>query len=122
MKDIGSYEVADKVDLIRSQIDSIMNPDRKQMERLYGLVEKGKKGYIDSIIYNYSGVYNNLTDALSKGNSDLQFKFQSDPELIRAYYNKPGFNDKLRSAIDKEYFEITLTGTSVVASEGTRYL
>lgn len=122
MKDIGSYEVADKVDLIRSQIDSIMNPDRPQMERLYGLVEKGKKGYIDSIIYNYSGVYNNLTDALSKGNSDLQFKFQSDPELIKAYYNKPGFNDKLRSAIDKEYFEITLTGTSVVASEGTRYL
>jgi len=122
MKDIGSYEVADKVDLIRSQIDSIMNPDRPQMERLYGLVEKGKKGYIDSIIYNYSGVYNNLTDALSKGNSDLQFKFQSDPELIKAYYSKPGFNDKLRSAIDKEYFEITLTGTSVVASEGTRYL
>jgi predicted RND superfamily exporter protein len=122
MKDIGSYEVADKVDLIKSQIDSIMNPDRPQLERLYALVEKGRSGYIDSLVYGYSGVYNTLTDDLAKGNSDLQFKFQSDPELIKAYYKKPGFKKKLRAAIDQEYFDITLTGTSVVASEGTRYL
>ena len=122
MKDIGSYEVADKVDLIRSQIDSIMNPDRPQLERLYALVEKGKTGYIDSLVYGYSGVYNTLTDAIAKGNSDLQFKFQSDPDLIKAYYKKPEFKKKLRTAIDQEYFDITLTGTSVVASEGTRYL
>ena len=122
MKDIGSYEVADKVDLIRSQIDSIMNPDRPQLERLYALVEKGKTRYIDSLVYGYSGVYNTLTDAIAKGNSDLQFKFQSDPEHIKVYYKKPEFKKKLRAAIDQEYFDITLTGTSVVASEGTSYL
>ena len=56
MKDLGSYEVADKVDLIKNQIDSILNPDRKDLERLYAKVKKGKQEYIDSIIYNYSGV------------------------------------------------------------------
>ncbi|MGB1730376.1 MAG: MMPL family transporter, partial [Crocinitomicaceae bacterium] len=33
-----------------------------------------------------------------------------------------GFYPVLRNAIDKEYFDVTFTGTSVVAAEGTKYL
>src|SRR5690606_27103255 len=31
MKDIGSYEVADKVDTMRVRIDGILNPDKKNI-------------------------------------------------------------------------------------------
>jgi predicted RND superfamily exporter protein len=122
MKDIGSYEVSDEVMLVQNRIDSIMNPDKKDIERLFAKVEKGKKMYIDSILDNYNSVYNSLTAVLSNGNADKQLAFDSDPELVKTYYNKPNFKKQLRKAIDNEYYDVQLTGTSVVASVGTQYL
>ena len=122
MRDIGSYEVSDKVKLVKRKIDKVMNPEKADIERLYKKVLAGKKQYYDSIVYNYSGVYNALTAELSGGDADKQLAFDSDPELIRKYFGKPGFNKQLRKAIDHEYYEIKLTGTSIVASEGTQYL
>lgn len=122
MKDLGSYEVADRVKGIKNRIDSIMNPDKKDIERLYSKAAKGKKAYIDSIIDNYSYINNSLTAIIAKGNAELEEKFNYDPSLIKNYYGKPNFMKQLRSAIDGEYYDVTLTGVSVVASEGTRYL
>lgn len=122
MKDIGSYEVADKVDSMRVRIDEILNPDKKHIENLYAKVIKGKKPYVDSIIYGYPAIYNGLTALLSNGNQEKQLEFDSNPDKIKSFLGKKGFNQKLRKAIDDEYYELTLTGTSVVASEGTQYL
>jgi uncharacterized protein len=122
MKDLGSYEVEDQVHLIEKRIDSIMNPDKPILENYYSKFEKGNKGYIDSIFDLSSGVYNNLTALISNGNDKMQYAFDSDPELVRNYFTKPNFKKKLRKAIDNEYYGVTLTGTSVVASEGTKYL
>jgi predicted RND superfamily exporter protein len=83
MKDVGSYQVSDKVAEIKSMIDSVMNPDKNQIERYYSLVKKGEKEYIDSILYAYPNIYNGLTAILSKGNSELQYQFDSNPELIQ---------------------------------------
>jgi predicted RND superfamily exporter protein len=122
MRDVGSYEVSDQVQKVKHRIDSIMNPDRKDIERLYKKVDAGKKEYVDSLIYNYPNIYNSLTSVISNKNEDLQYKFDTDSELIKKYYSKPQFNQQLRSAINNEYYDVVLTGTSVVASEGTQYL
>lgn len=122
MKDIGSYEVADQVDGMKYKIDAILNPEKPEIEKQFKKVQKGKKAYIDSLIYNNSGIYNNLTAILSKGDPEKQLEFDLDSEKIKAYYGKKDFQKNLRAAIDEEYFEVTLTGTSVVASEGTQYL
>ena len=122
MKDIGSYEVATKVDSLIVKIDSILNPDKSEIERLYAKVLKGKKSYIDSIIYTYPSIYNGVTAIISNGNTDLQLAFDMDPDKIKKYINKKGFDKKLRKAIDDEYYDLVFTGTSVVASAGTKYL
>ncbi len=122
MKDLGSYVVSKKVDSLKAQIERILNPDKKEIERLYSKVEKGKNDCIDSIIYTYPSVYNGLTAILSNGNADKQMEFDLDPEKVKAYVNKPGFNKKLRKAIDDEYYDLVFTGTSVVVSAGTQYL
>ena len=122
MKDLGSYEVSDEVAMVKHRIDSIMNPDKPELERLFKGFEKGKKSYADSIIDGYNAVNIALTEILSKGSAEKQLKFDSDPELVKTYFNKPGFKKTLRKAIDKTYFDVELTGTSVVASEGTQYL
>jgi predicted RND superfamily exporter protein len=122
MKDLGSYEVADEVKLIGNRIDSIMNPDKIELEKYFKAFEKGKKTYVDSIINFSNGVYNNLTSILSNGDEKKQYAFDSDPELVRSYFEKPGFKNKLRKAIDNEYYDVKLSGISVVAAEGTQYL
>ncbi len=122
MKDLGSYEVAHKVDSMKVKIDEILNPDKKEIERLFVQVENGKKTHIDSILYGYPAVFNGLTAIYSKGNPDLQFEFDSNPEKIESYFDQKDFNSNLRAAIDNEYYDVILTGTSVVASQGTQYL
>ena len=123
MRDIGSYEVTDEVEMVRSRIDKILNPDRKRIEFLYAKAQKGKKDYYDSLLlYEYTGIYNNTTALLSNYNQELQDKFDADPELIKTYYPSKSFLPILRKAIDKNYYDVKLTGTSVVVSEGTKYL
>jgi predicted RND superfamily exporter protein len=122
MKDVGSYKVADKVDSLRGEVDEILNPDKKSLERLYSKVEKGDKTAIDSILYGHSAIFSNLISIISKGNDQLEYTFNLDPEKINAYKTKPNFNKMLRTAIDQEYYDLTFTGTSVVAAEGTKYL
>jgi predicted RND superfamily exporter protein len=122
MRDVGSYQVSGKVAGVKHRIDSIMNPEKPDIERLFKKVSTGKKDYLDSLIYTYPNIYNSLTSVISGENKDLQFKFDTDPELIRSYYGKPDFSQKLRTAIDNEYYDVVLTGTSVVAAEGTSYL
>ena len=122
MKDIGSYEVSDAVSMVGTRIDSIMNPERVHIESLYASVLKGKKDYIDSLLFNYTGIFNNLVSEISKGNTALEDKFNTDPEFIKTYYGKKTFLPLLRSAMDKDFYDVKITGTSVVASQGTQYL
>ncbi|MBI1836126.1 MAG: MMPL family transporter [Flavobacteriia bacterium] len=122
MKDLGSYQVAQKVDTLKAEVDALLNPDKKDIERLYNLYLKGKTSYVDSIIYTYSNVFNSVTSILSKGNDEVQLSFDMNPEKINSYIKKPYFKHILRKAIDKEYYDLTFTGTSVVVSEGTKYL
>lgn len=122
MKDTGSYEVGDQMTKVSSKLDSIFNPEKKALEKYYTVFSKGKKSYLDSIFNTSSGVYNNLTALYANGDDAKQLAFDSDPELIYSYWKKADFKSNLRNAIDQEYFDIKLTGTSVVASEGTKYL
>ena len=123
MRDVGSYEVTDEVDIVRTRIDKILNPDRKRIEFLYAKAQKGNKDYYDSLLlFEYTGIYNNTTALLSNYNQELQDKFDADPELIKTYYPSKSFLPILRKAIDKNYYDVKLTGTSVVVSEGTKYL
>jgi predicted RND superfamily exporter protein len=122
MRDIGSFEVADHVNSMKYKIDHILNPTKIQIEKDFKKVLKGKQNYIDSILINNSGVFNNLTEILSNKNQDKQLEMDLNPEIVKTYYKKSNFNENLRTAIDEEYFDLTITGTSVIASQGTYYL
>lgn len=121
MKDLGSYEVAQKVGKIRSQVDSILNPDKAEIERLVNL-SKGNKAYYDSIFEQFNYLSNGIHEALSRKTKIDESEFDSNLELKKKYYSESYFPKLLRNTIDKEYFDVTFTGTSVVASEGTKYL
>lgn len=122
MKDIGSADVREKVEKVRFKIDSVLNPNRPQIEYYYSFIKDGKTNYIDSLLEEYSYIQNALTFHISNGDQELQYEFDMDPNKVKEYYSKPYFKNKLRASIDGEYYDSVITGTSVVAAEGTKYL
>lgn len=123
MKDLGSFDVAYRADTLRVTLDTILNPDRKDIETFYaGYTDKGKKSYLDSLVMNYPAIANALSTKYIK-NDDQQLAYDTDPLVyIKGMAKDKNFIGNLREAIDLEYFDFTLTGTSIVASEGTKYM
>lgn len=122
VRDLGSYEIADKVDTVKLKIDKILNPEKPEFERLYAAYLGGNQEVLDTLIFDNSAIYNGVTSILSEGNDELQYAFDMNPEKIKEYYDKVELKEVLRKAIDEEYFDFDITGTSVVAAEGTQYL
>jgi predicted RND superfamily exporter protein len=122
IRDIGSYDVEEKVAQLQPQIDSILNPDKSQIERYFTHYKNGNKAYVDSIIYSYPVVYNKLTSLIAGNNEKLQYEFDLNPDKIKKYYTKNNFSTLLRMAIDHSYMGFDMSGTAVVAAEGARFL
>jgi len=122
IKDLGSYELNQKTADVRKQIDSILNPQKEEIETIYTKIISGHTLYIDTMLDSYPEIYNSLTSIISGKNEQLQLAFDSNFDKIKEFYQNDNFNKQLREAIDNEYLEATVTGTAVVASEGTIYL
>ena len=122
MKDLSVDKVGPALDRLKLKTDLILNPEKPTLERLYTKMSKGNVGALDSIIYEHSGVYNNLTALLSKGNDAQQMAFDMNPEKVKDFAGKKGFNPLLRQAINQEYYDLVFTGVKVVQTEGTKYL
>lgn len=122
MLDLGSYDVAAIVKDLNRQIDSILNPDKKELESLYKDVAAGKKNALEELMSEFKNVQSKMIKELASDDEDLLYEFDLKPDLIYSYRDSAKFLPALRSAIDNQYYDFTLTGTSVVAAEGTQYL
>ena len=123
LKDIGAYEIEEKSQQMKIEIDSIFNPNRESIENYYDkFITSNNENYIDSIIFKKSSIVNALTKHYSNSDEKKQYEFDINPQLIKSYYSKNDFKSILRESINAEYFDITLTGTSIVASNGTQYM
>ena len=126
MKDIGSIEVHDKVNSLKIQVDEILNPTKREIERLYKISkasnQKKRSNYIDSIFEANSSIASGVGAIYAQKYPKLEMQFSNNPDFIRRYYSEKDFLPNLRKAINREYFDVIYTGVSVVASDGTRYL
>lgn len=123
IKDIGSYEISDKVDSMRIEIDAILNPQKVELERQYAkFVETNDVAYADSILQS-NGIANEFADKyISSDEERKEFNLHPREFVSNLVANKPDSKEKLREAIDFEYFDVVFTGTAIVASEGTKYM
>ncbi len=122
LKDLGSYEVTQKVSDLEVVFDSILNPSRAGMEVYYEKIIAGRTECIDSLLNEYPEVYNEVGKRIANGDNELQLAFDSDEEALKPFYKNTDFNSNLRAAIDNQYYDVTFTGTSVVAAVGTQFL
>ena len=121
MKDLGSYSVAQKVDTLKLEVDALMNPERAEWERLFKKYDGGDLTCFDSLV-SYPAIANDVILSIAEGDEALQYAFDVDPDKLYTYRTKKSSRNRLRKAIDNQYYDVTFTGISVVVSEGTKYL
>lgn len=122
MKDLNVDKVGPALDALKAKTNQILNPDQATLDRLFTKINKGNTNALDSIIYEHTGVFNNLTALVSNGDDQKQLALDMDPEKIKAYAGTKKFNQNLRKAIDAEQYDLVFTGIKVVQTEGTKYL
>lgn len=122
MKDLSIDKVGPTLDALKIKTENILNPDKPTLDRLYSKVIKGSTGAMDSIIYEHTGVFNNLTALVSNGNDQKQMAFDMNPDKIKSYMGTAQFNKNLKKAIEAESYDLVFTGIKVVQTEGTKYL
>ena len=123
LKDIGSYEVIQRRDSLYKQIDEILNPNKPVIERYFAEYKDSTRlEFLDSILARFSNVTNALAESYIKTDEERIDYFEDWEAFIGKCKKDEKFDSKLRSAIDLEYYDVKLTGISIVASEGTNYL
>ncbi|HIP37143.1 MAG TPA: hypothetical protein EYG85_09850 [Crocinitomix sp.] len=126
IKDLGAYKIQEVIDSIQDSVLFYLNPNYATLDSAYqtAITLKGgeKDEFLQDFYFDNVGVYNNLIDIYAGNNEELKDEFLFDEFKINEYHSKDDFNDNLKKAIEKEYWDVTYTGTSVVASNGTRYM
>ncbi|MBI3134790.1 MAG: MMPL family transporter [Bacteroidetes bacterium] len=126
IKDIGSYEIQEIIDSVTPVIDTILNPKHHNTDSVYQIIlkESGDKklAQVKNLFNLNSAVSFNLKRIYAAGDQNKMDEFMMDDSKIYSFYDKAGFNDSLKKAIDRDRWEVKYTGTSVVASNGTQYL
>ena len=119
INDLGSYEVIDKVKKIKDSLELILNPNKYELETY--LSKLNNTSYVDSFQINYTSVYNDFRDFQFQ-DDESKLRFEEDSTFRDSIITNGTIYSNFRKAIDKNNFQYEISGTSVVASEGTRHL
>ena len=126
IKDLGAYEIQEVIDSISDEVVRLLNPNYEDLMASYesskNLKGEEKNEFLQEFYLEQTGVYENLISLYSANNEDLKDEFDMDEYKINEFHNQASFNDSLKKAIEEEHWDVTYTGTSVVASNGTRYM
>jgi len=126
VKDVGAFEIQAIIDTIQTDIEHILNPNEDNLQKVLSeskkLIGVEKDTYLQAFYLNNPGVYDNLVTLYSKHDSNLKDKYLFDELKINTHHSEANFSDSLSKAIEMEHWDVIYTGTSVVASNGTRYM
>ena len=126
IKDIGSFDMLNKISVLERQVDSILNPEFLANNGYLEAFSKGRKSYFDSLMLSGS-IKNGLIDAYSLKhpeflNSLTNASEEDQNKLIQSLRDKSSTVETLKSIVRKQRNEFHFTGISVVVAEGTKYL
>ena len=116
IKDTGSYEIQALVDTLKPKIYDIINPEHKFLAAQFKKI-KSANGE------NRSALISEMYDSVPAMRVQLikMYDVFDEDELV-SKENEPAFTDSLEKVIANNDWDVSITGTAVVASNGTQYL
>ncbi len=116
IRDTGSYEIKAIVDKMMPEVQEIINPNKEYLDQQYDIISKQSGA-------EKSASLTKLYTKVPRIQFDLEAMYGADNgSELSNYESSESFNDSLRTAIDDNEWGVIITGTSVVASNGTQYL
>lgn len=126
--DIGTYKMDSLIMDIEPRIDSIFNPKRAQHDSLMNIAlapdvsKEVRDSAILNLISNDSRVRRFLTKEFNAHSDELEAAFDENPDTLYGLALLDTFPQMLTRVLDDQYYDVTLTGTSVVYVKGTDYM
>lgn len=126
--DIGTIEMDSLLDHLKPRIDSIFNPDRPAIDSLMTAImdddvsNQRQDSLIRELFENYSRFSRFFVRAYTKGDSLLEYAVDDNFDTLYTFTGTQKFMNTLEEVHHDHFFEINLTGTSIVFLEGTNYL
>lgn len=116
MKDTGSYDIQSIMDTLYPKVHTLINPDHYFLtEQLSAL--RGQKG--SERAKTMGAIYRKVPEI--KNRLEAMFNTLTDEDLVKEE-QRTGFVDSLEKAVAHHEWDVTITGTAVVASKGMQYL
>ncbi|MFZ5551866.1 MAG: efflux RND transporter permease subunit [Bacteroidota bacterium] len=126
VKDIHANKLFAIEERLMNYCDSVLNPDRKQIDSLAEVIVSKSGTEKDSLLFfmydNYPRVYSMLAWNYSNNDSSMLDTFDLGYDRMAPFHAQNDFNEKLKKSVKDAYFTTNATGISVVYARGTDYL
>lgn len=126
IKDLGAKELIAIEQKLNASFDSILNPDRFEMDSLFNVAMQASGSMRDSMLMvfydTYPRVFSLLQEEIANGDSLKLVALEEDPTQVYAMHSDKGFEEHLKKAIANNRPTVIFTGTAVAFAKGTKYL
>ena len=124
MKDVGIDKLEIIIDEVAPVIDEILNPDKKEIMRLFFGIENGteeeKVAKLDSLISEFPAIeYAYLSILKEEGDENYERYQENGLDYSEIVKDK---SSRLEKGIQKTFIDSKLTGFTVPFAKGTKYL
>lgn len=126
--DIGTYKMDSLITDVSPRIDSIFNPKRTYYDSVVAVLMSDSldRAQRDSLIEEFVAgerrVRNFVKDAFHAIDDKYFDLFLEEPDSLYSFLQEDSTAQFIANVVDQQYYDITLTGTSVVYVKGTDYL
>ncbi len=126
--DIGTIQMDALLLKLRPEIDSIFNPDRAHTDAMVERItaknvnEKMRDSLVYDLFENNIRLRRFMVNAYYRKDTALGMALDDYPDTLYTFAKQAGFNEMLTRVSADHYYDISLTGTSIVFLEGTSYL
>ena len=124
--DIGTIEMKALLDEVRPRMDSIFNPRRAEidsaMQQVLAANASARPDAFRTFSEDVPGAMKKIKHELVAAGIISQANLDSDQDAVFTAAIAEEFPEVFRAAVQNQHTDITITGTSIVFLEGTRYM
>jgi uncharacterized protein len=125
--DIGTDTMGVLMRDLKPRIENILNPERPEVDSLLAafITSPSKEGKTEAANILFDGrsrMKRDVAKMLVEDGVFTQEAYDENREIVLEFVDHPKFVPNLKKAVEAQFFDVIITGTSIVFLEGTNYM